>query len=510
MKILRLILGDQLNSTHSWFSKTDSDITYLMAEMRQETDYVIHHIQKVMAFFDAMRIFAQELQNQGHKVKYYSISDPANPQILDQVIRKEIQVIGADRFEYQLPDEYRLNQQLLRLCSDLNIPSGSIDTEHFYTSRTTLSEFFSGKKQLLMESFYRMMRRRHGVLMQGDLPTGGQWNFDHDNRKKWTGTPPLPPLPLVHRDLSDLESEIRKAGITTLGEVNSTRFNWPTSRTAALELLDHFCKQLLPYFGSYQDAMHSDEPFLFHSRLSFALNAKLISPKEVVTAVAQTHLNNPDCVHISQAEGYVRQILGWREYMRGIYWKEMPQYATLNRLENYNTIPAWYWTGNTKMNCLKQAIGQSLKHAYAHHIQRLMITGNFALLLQVHPDQVDAWYLGIYIDAVEWVEITNTRGMSQFADGGLLSTKPYISSANYIRNMSNYCHGCSYNSKETLGEQACPFNALYWNFLNEKRTQLSRNPRMTMMYRLLDKKDAVELAALKDRAAAILANPNNF
>ena len=510
MKTLRLILGDQLNENHSWFSTVDSEVVYLMAEMRQETDYVTHHIQKIIAFFAAMRYFAAFLDKQGHHVRYYNLNDPKNPQNLPELIKQVLAETKAVQFEYQLPDEYRLDNQLREISASLAVVSRSVDTEHFYTQRDTLKVFFEGKKQLLMESFYRMMRRKHDVLMQGDQPFGGQWNYDHDNRKKWSGNPPIPAHGIPYVEVTHLETEIKTAGITTLGQVDARNFIWPVTRLAALQLLDYFCMVLLPNFGTYQDAMCQGEPFLFHSKLSFALNAKLLGPKEVVVRIEQEYHNRPDEIHISQAEGFIRQILGWREYMRGIYWREMPLYEQYNKLENTNPLPEFYWTGNTHMNCLKQAITQSLETAYAHHIQRLMITGNFALLMQTHPNEVDAWYLGIYIDALQWVEITNTRGMSQFADGGLLATKPYISSANYIRNMSNYCNNCKYNPKEALGDNACPFNALYWNFLADKRQFLSRNPRMGMMYKLLDKKNPEELRALQEKAAAVMAHPERF
>jgi len=510
VKTLRLILGDQLNARHSWFSQVRPDVCYLLAEMRQETDYARHHIQKVMAFFASMRAFAGSLSAAGHQVRYYRIGDPDNPQRLPELIAQALAETGAGRFEYLLPDEYRLDLQLRELCKALPVESGFADTEHFYTIRGELADFFRGKKQLLMESFYRMMRRKHGILMQGEGPQGGQWNFDKQNRRAWSGSPPVPPLPELSRDLTELEGEIRRAGVKTLGRSNAAAFPWPTTRQGSLALLDHFCQHLLPFFGAYQDAMHHTEPFLFHSRLSFALNSKMLSPREVVQRVEREYHARPGEIHLSQAEGFIRQVLGWREYMRGVYWKEMPAYATLNHLENHRPLPAFYWTGQTHMNCLKHAIGQSLDTAYAHHIQRLMVTGNFALLAQVHPDQVDAWYLGIYIDALQWVEITNTRGMSQYADGGLLSTKPYISSANYLRNMSDYCQGCRYDPRKATGEDACPFNALYWNFLEQKRPWLSGNPRMGMMYRLLDRKDPAEREALRNRAAAILERPDDF
>ncbi len=510
MKTLRLILGDQLNPDHSWFREVRTDVVYLMAELRQETDYAPHHIQKVVAFFDAMRRFAGERIAEGHEFRYYRISDPGNPQKLPELIRHALQAEDCGRFEYQLPDEFRLDAQLKTLCRDLGIPFKAFDTEHFYSSREELQQHFRGKKQLLMESFYRMMRKKHGVLVKEGQPVGGSWNYDAQNRKSWKGTPAVPAIPTTDKDITPVLEEVRESGIRTIGRIDPGTFHWTTTTEEARSLLHGFCQDLLPHFGDFQDAMHTDEKFLFHSRLSFAMNIKLISPREVVETVEQFYYDHPDRIHISQAEGFIRQVLGWREYMRGVYWKEMPGYARRNALGNKNPLPGFYWNGKTRMNCLSHAIGQSLDEAYAHHIQRLMVTGNFALLAQVDPDQVDQWYLGIYADAIEWVQLPNTRGMSQFADGGIVGTKPYVSSANYIRKMGNYCTSCHYDPDGKTGETACPFNALYWNFLAEKKPQLKSNPRMGMMYRLLEKKDGEELRALRERAAAIIANPEAY
>lgn len=510
MKKLRLILGDQLNQEHSWFDEINHKVTYLMAEMRQETDYVKHHIQKVVAFFISMRNFHAELSERGHRFVYLKISDIDNPQKLKEIIEKHIDSIKAEKFEYQLPDEYRLDEQLKSICGNLSIETEAFDSEHFYTTRYELKNFFSKKKQFLMESFYRMMRKKHNVMMVNDQPDGGKWNFDHSNRKKWTGTPEIPDERTFQKDVASVFREIENAGVETFGNIDPERFDWPTSRADCLSILRYFNTHLLLHFGDYQDALHSKEKFLFHSRLSFAMNSKMVSPKEVVNSVLDYYYEHTGDIHISQVEGFVRQILGWREYMRGMYWATMPEFGTYNTLDNHNKLPDFYWTGDTKMNCLKHAITQSLDEAYAHHIQRLMIIGNYALLAQVHPDEVDAWYLGIYIDAIEWVEITNTRGMSQFADGGLIATKPYVSSANYINKMSNYCGECQYDHKKKLGDNACPFNALYWNFLDEKKEHFRDNHRMNMMMGLLGKKDKRELAALKDRAKEIIEHPERF
>lgn len=319
-------------------------------------------------------------------------------------------------------------------------------------------------------------------------PEGGKWNFDKSNRNKWKGRPEIPHAHEFSKDVSATLKEIEKAGVKTFGNIVESSFNWPTSREEALSALNYFCKNLLVHFGDFQDAMDPQEHYLYHSRLSFAMNSKMLHPLEVIHSVIDYWRNHKDRIDISQVEGFVRQILGWREYMRGIYWMEMPGYAEKNILENHNPLPDFYWTADTKMNCLHHAIKQSLDHAYAHHIQRLMITGNYALLTQTDPAAVDAWYLGIYIDAIEWVEITNTRGMSQYADGGLVATKPYVSSGSYIHKMSNYCEDCMYSVTEKEGDNACPFNSLYWNFLDDKREYFKDNQRMSLMLSVLDKK----------------------
>lgn len=508
---LKLILGDQLNLQHSWFKEVDSSEVFVLMEMRQETDYAPHHIQKVVAFFGAMRNFSEVLKQAGHQVHYLALDDKANRQQLEANLNFLIEKFNADGFAYMEPDEYRLDQQLKEYVLGLNIPSEVVETEHFMTSRSELTEFFEGKKQLILEFFYRRMRKKFDLLMQLDQPEGGQWNFDKNNRKKWKGTPIIPePFYPKANDLEALKEMIENAGVKTIGSFDKNQFLYPLSRTQALEQLDYFCRYLLVHFGDYQDALHTDEVNLFHSRISFALNAKIIRPLEVVQTVIAYYREHSDDIELSQVEGFVRQIIGWREYMRGIYWKEMPAYASMNALENTNPLPEFYWTGKTKMNCLHQSISNSLENAYAHHIQRLMITGNFALLAQIHPDKVDEWYLGIYADAIQWVQITNTRGMSQWADGGVVATKPYVSAAAYIHKMSNYCDSCQYDKKKRVGEDACPFNSLYWNFLDDKKQFFAKNNRMAMMLRLLEKIPAEDLVQIKLRAAQILKHPDEF
>jgi deoxyribodipyrimidine photolyase-related protein len=510
MKTLRLLLGDQLNIKHSWFKKTNETIIYCMFEMRQETDYVKHHIQKVIGFFAAMRQFSEDLKSQGHQVVYFKINDENNTQSLTYNLSALIDTHHIEKFEYIYPDEYRLDHQLKLFCDALNIQSEAVSAEHFFTNRNDLSDFFKGKKQYLMENFYRDMRKKHDILMVADQPEGGKWNYDKSNRNKWKGDVEIPNYKLFKNEVSEVVKDIKKAGIKTIGRFETKTLAYPITRSQALEQLKYFCEALLIHFGDYQDAMHTDETYLFHSRLSFAMNLKLISPRDIVTTVMNYYRKHNDDIDISQVEGFIRQIIGWREYMRGMYWAFMPNYKTKNELDNRNKLPNFFWTGDTKMNCLKHAINNSLDNGYAHHIQRLMITGNYALLTQTHPDEVDNWYLGIYVDAIEWVQLTNTRGMSQFADGGKIATKPYVSSGSYINKMSNYCSDCQYNKNKKIEDDACPFNSLYWNFLDEKREQLGNNFRMGMMYSLLDKMDKQDLQNIKEKAQHIIAHQDDY
>jgi deoxyribodipyrimidine photolyase-related protein len=470
-------------------------------EIRSETDYAQHHIQKVIGFFAAMRDFAKELRQQAHQVIYIQLTDENNLQSFDKNCDALISTHKFTKFEYQLPDEYRLDEHLKRFTSTLNIPFELSDTEHFYSTRNELKDLFEGKKTYLMETIYRYMRKKHQVLIvEGDKPLNGKWNFDADNRQKLPKQhQPIAPL-IFENEVIAIENELTKAKIKTIGTVDSSKFLWPINRLQSLVLLDFFIENCLPLFGTFQDAMAPNEWSIYHSRLSFSLNTKLISPKEVVDKAIEAYSKRPDQIEYHQLEGFVRQIIGWREYMRGIYWLKMPEYATLNFFDHTEALPQWFWTGKTKMNCLKSAIDQSLEFAYAHHIQRLMITGNFALLAGVHPDEVDAWYLGIYIDAIEWVEITNTRGMSQFADGGIVGTKPYVSSAAYINKMSSYCTGCYYDKLKKTGEKACPFNSLYWNFYDKHENKLAKNPRIGMMYNVWHKMEPNAKEALLKQA----------
>jgi deoxyribodipyrimidine photolyase-related protein len=498
---LRLILGDQLNTHHSWFSNKDPKILYTLMEVRQETDYTRHHIQKITAFFAAMREFARHLKHQGHSVAYIRLDDKDNDQCFEKNLLQLIRKHTITIFEYQLPDEYRLDQQLQKITRTLPVSVSSYDTEHFLAPRHAVHDFFKNKKQYLMESFYRFMRKEHEILMENQKPEGGKWNFDAANRHPYEKKIPIPAPRLFDNDVSDIRKMIDHHQVSWFGEISENKLIWPVNRFQALDLMNYFIRYGLPWFGTYQDAMTHASETLFHSRLSFALNTKMLHPMEVINAAVTRWHNEPDHLNIFQVEGFVRQILGWREYMRGIYWALMPRFEKMNFFSHKEKLPHYFWDADTKMNCMHMALKQSLQTAYAHHIQRLMITGNFALLAGIAPNAVDEWYLGVYIDAVEWVEKPNTRGMSQYADGGLIATKPYVSSANYINKMSDYCRQCNYEFKKLYGQGACPFNSLFWDFHHRHRPLLEKNARIGMMYRTWDKKPDAEKQKILAQAA---------
>lgn len=499
---LRLILGDQLDPQHPWFEHRDPHVIYVLMEVRQETDYVLHHAQKVLAIFAAMRAFAHELRAAGHRVHYLTIGDPDNrhtiPANLDALIARYL----AGACEYQASDEWRLDRQLADYARGASIPVRMLDSAHFFTARDEAAELFAGRHAWRMERFYRHMRVRHRVLLDArGRPAGGRWNFDPDNRKPWYGSPPEPLDPRPAHDHTALWSEVTAAGVRSFGDPQAHALRWPLNRDEALRQLDAFVVQALPHFGDYQDAMSRRASRLFHSLLSFALNTKMLRPREVVARAEAAWAAGR--VPLAAAEGFIRQVLGWREYVRGFYWVHMPGYEHSNVFEHARALPAWFWTGQTDMRCLAHSIGQSLEHAYAHHIQRLMVIGNFSLLAGLDPAAVHRWYLGVYADAFEWVELPNTLGMSQYADGGLLATKPYVSSATYIDRMSDYCEDCRYDRKRRVGTDACPFNALYWDFFARHGEQLATNPRLAMVYRQLSKLDASQLKAMRARAVTL-------
>lgn len=499
---LRLILGDQLNPRHSWFEGVHDEVVYVMMEIRQETDYVLHHAQKIIGIFAAMRDFAEKLVSAGHRVYYLKILDPDNLQQLGKNLDRLILHYKAVKLEYQAPDEWRLDLQLVDYAKQQSIKVRMVESEHFYTHRLEAAEIFQGRSRWLMEHFYRGMRVKHAVLMDGHQhPCGGRWNFDAENRKRWPGQPETPSDHRPKYDHSPIWQDINQAGVSSFGNPHAENFRWPLHRADALRQLDAFVKHNLSYFGDYQDAMHSQEWRLFHSLLSFALNTKMLNPREVVGKVAAEF--HAGAIPIAAAEGFIRQILGWREYVRGVYWAKMPTYVEHSFFQQYKPLPNWFWHGKTRMRCLAQSIQQSLEQAYAHHIQRLMIIGNFALLAGIDPKALHHWYLGVYIDAFEWVDLPNTFGMSQYADGGFLASKPYVSTSAYIDRMSDYCKGCYYQKKLRYGENACPFNVLYWNFFIRNTSALKYNPRLSMVFRQISNMPTQEIVMLQEKADEI-------
>jgi len=498
-------LGDQLNPQHAWFRSVDPQVVYVLMEVRQETDYVLHHAQKIIAIFAAMRDFARQLREAGHRVRYVALDDPSNRQRITDNLTALVQRYGAQHVEWQHPDEWRLDALLRTWAAQQPFTTAAIDSQHFLTTRHEMAQFFAGRKQWLMEHFYRHMRRRHHLLLDAvGEPEGGQWNFDHDNRKPWPGTPKEPADARPMHDHRELWLLIKNTGVNSFGDAQAAQMRWPLNRAEALASLGHFIDTALPHFGDFEDAMSSLSQRLFHSLLSFALNVKMLNPLEVVQRVEIAYRSGH--APLAAVEGFIRQIVGWREYVRGIYWSQMPGYDERNALGHQLPLPRWFWSGNTRMRCLQQAIGQSLETAHAHHIQRLMVIGNFALLAGLAPKAMHQWYLGVYIDAFEWVELPNTLGMSQYADGGLIATKPYVSSGAYINRMSDYCRGCHYKHKEKLGPQACPFNALYWDFFARHASVFGKNRRLALVYRQLERLRGPELTALQGQAANTRAN----
>lgn len=506
---LRLILGDQLNASHSWFKEQNDDVLYVIAELHQETGYVLHHVQKVCAFFLAMENFSQALTKAGHHVLHLSLDETSAYKNLSDLLESLCAKYRVEEFEYQRPDEYRLAAQLGKVYKrmpEVNVTQS--ETEHFLLLYSELEDYVGAGKHNRMESFYRKLRQRFDVLMVKGEPIGDKWNYDHDNRESFSADDisQVPKPKCFENDASAVLKRLERHNVKTFGKPEQALI-WPVTRRQAQSLLTHFVKYCLPNFGRFQDAMTmqgDDRWSLYHSRLSFAINSKILHPWQVIQKVVKAY--EDDACDIAQAEGFIRQIVGWREYVRAVYWVNMPEYASVNKLNANNSLPSFFWDGDTKMNCMRECVGQSLEYAYAHHIQRLMVIGNFCVLAGIDPSEVDAWYLGVYIDAIEWVELPNTRGMSQFADGGWVATKPYVSSGNYIHKMSDYCKSCHYSVKQKTGEDACPFNSLYWAFLERHASRFEKNPRMSMMYKQWSKRDANERQDVLTRADHLRKN----
>jgi len=473
-----LVLGDQLNEQISSLDGADraTDLI-LMAEVRDEASYVLHHPKKIAFTFSAMRKFAAQLQASGWSVRYVRYDDPANTGSLPGEVSRALSDTGAAQVIVTEPGEWRL----IHAFQDSPVPITLKDDTRFLVSHHDFESWAQGRKSLRMEYFYREMRRKTGLLMDQGQPVGGQWNFDADNRKKPPkGVQPPPPLyfpadGVVGEVLELVGSEFAE----NFGALHP--FEFATDREQALKVLDHFIEHALPSYGDYQDAMLIGENFMWHALIAPYLNVGLLLPLEACRAAERAYYQGQ--APLNAVEGFIRQIIGWREYIRGIYFLQGPDYVTGNALNHERQLPAMYWGGPTKMRCMSEAIGQTREMAYAHHIQRLMITGNFALLAGVDPHHLHEWYLAVYADAYEWVEAPNTIGMSQFADGGIIASKPYVSSGAYINRMSDYCKSCHYKVSAKTGESACPFNLLYWHFLDRHRNRFGNNPRMANMYR---------------------------
>ena len=495
---LVLVLGDQLTPEVAALRAADkAQDVVVMAEVAGEGASVPHHLQKIVLILSAMRHFAAELLADGWTVAYTELDDPGNSHTLSGEILRRAEEFSADEVLATHPGEWRV----LADIEALPLTTRILPDDRFLCSHAEFALWAEDRKALRMEFFYREMRRKTGLMMEGDKPAGGQWNFDHDNRKpaKPDLLRPRPPRfapdAVTERVLDLVADRFRHFGALR-------PFGWAVTRTGALQALQHFVTHALPRFGDEQDAMLAGDPTLSHALISPYLNLGLLRPMEVCRAVeAEWRAGR---VPINAAEGFIRQIIGWREFVRGIWALAGPDYMTRNALHHDRALPPLYWGKPTKMACLSHAVAQTRDIAYAHHIQRLMVTGNFALLAGVDPAQVHEWYLSVYIDAYEWVEAPNTIGMSQFADGGMVGSKPYVSSGAYIDRMSDYCRGCAYKVADKTGPDACPFNLLYWHFLIRHRTRFQGNPRMAQMYRTFDKMDATRRDTVLSEADAFL------
>ncbi len=492
---LILVLGDQLSTDISSLRMADKERdVVIMAEVLAEATYVPHHPQKIALVLAAMRKFALSLREDGWTVAYSKLNDEANTGSIPGELVRHASEFGADEVIATIPGEWRL----IAALNELPLVVRQLPDDRFVTSPKEFADWAEGRKELRMEWFYRQVRRKTGLLMEGDAPAGGKWNYDSQNRKPAPDDPRPPVSPEFQPDaiVAEVLELVEDRFAENFGELHP--FVFATDRKQALVVLDHFISQALPRFGDYQDAMVSGEPWLWHAVISPYLNIGLLQPMEVCQRAEEAW--RAGTAPLNAVEGFIRQIIGWREYVRGIYFLEGPEYTSRNALDHSRPLPAFFWGGETHMRCVSEVVGQTRDHAYAHHIQRLMVTGNFALLAGLDPAAVHEWYLSVFVDAFEWVEAPNTIGMSQYADGGVVASKPYVSSGNYISKMSDYCTGCRYDVKAKTGAQACPFNLLYWHFIVRNRDRFEHNPRMAVIYRNWDKRDAGQRKVVMDDA----------
>jgi len=500
---IHLVLGDQLSHSLSALADADPETSLvLMAEVMSEATYVKHHKKKIAFLFSAMRHFAEELREKGLAVRYVTLDDPQNTQSLKGELARTLADTGAASVVVTECGEWRLADEMRGWEASLGVPVEIREDDRFLCSIEEFREWRKGRKQLRMEYFYRDMRRRHRVLLEGEEPVGGKWNFDAENRK-----PPAEglkgPKRISHRKDTVTKSVLDLVEERFTGHMGSlASFHFAVTAAQAEMELQQFIEEILPTFGDYQDAMVKGEPYLYHSLISSYVNAGLLLPIDVIRRAEATWFDGR--APLNAVEGFIRQILGWREYVRGIYWTEMPDYAGLNHLVASRPLPQMYWTAKTDMACMRGAVGDTIEHAYSHHIQRLMVTGNFAMLAGIDPVQVCDWYLAVYSDAYEWVELPNTLGMALYGDGGIMASKPYAASGKYIDRMSNFCGGCRYDPKLTTGSKACPFNALYWDFLDRNTEKLARNPRLSNMYATWRRMDPFKQDAIRKHATEVL------
>ena len=501
--VLRLILGDQISdgrlaSLRDLDSQAD---TVLFAEVRAETDYVKHHKTKIALVFAGMRGFADRLRAEDVDVRYVGFEDADNTGSLIGEVRRALAERAYERVVVAAPGEYRLMAAFEEFAAESDVPFLIREDDRYLCASAEFAHWAAGRRELRMEFFYRGMRKRYGLLMDGNAPAGGAWNFDRENRKAMPRrlTPPhhrfVAPNPITQSAIEDVE----RLFPTHFGSIDG--FGFATTPAEAEGLLDHFVSDILPGFGDYQDAMVEGEPWMWHSIISAAMNLGLLDPLDVCRRAEAEY--RAGRAPLNAVEGFIRQILGWREYMRGIYWLKMPEFKQLNALGADRKLPWFYWSGETDMACVRDAIRTTAAHAYAHHIQRLMVTGNLAMLLGVHPDAINEWYMVVYADAYEWVELPNTHGMATFADGGIIGSKPYAASGAYINRMSDYCGRCRYDVTKRHGDDACPFNALYWDFMIRNEAVLGKNRRMAMAYRTLARMTQAERATVQVEAERI-------
>lgn len=504
MTTLRLVLGDQLSDSLSSLQDIDSADVILMCEVMEEATYVPHHPKKIAFLFSAMRHFCESLKDKGHTVRYVKLDDPENTGDFEGEVKRAIKELDVDALIVTEPAEYRLKKIFETWREELGIPVEIREDNRFLCRIDEFKKWANNRRQLRMEYFYRDMRKKHRVLIEdAEDPVGGQWNFDKENRKAPPQGLSSPPR-LSHKKDAITETVLKLVKERFSNHFGSLEpFHYAVTREEALQELDHFIDNLLPQFGDYQDAMVKGEAYLYHSLISSYLNAGLLIPIEICQKAETAYRKGK--APLNAAEGFIRQILGWREYVRGLYWLHMPEYGEMNFFNANEPLPDFYWTAATKMACVKEAVEHTRDHAYSHHIQRLMVTGNFALLAGLDVKQVQEWYLAVYSDAYEWVEMPNTLGMALFGDGGLMGSKPYAASGKYINKMSNFCKSCHYDVAESTTPHACPFNALYWDFMARNKTKLSGNHRLPYVYSTWDKFGPERQKALRHKAQEIMA-----